>query len=93
VRYPLRTQMDVRLAFRAAATTGYTEFSYSGTQLTQIDIWTNSGMGTKLFTRTFSYTGTNLTTAVTTDETTGQVYTRTFGYTGPQLSTVTEAIV
>jgi len=91
-RYPKRTDIDVRFAFRSALTTGYKEFTYTGSKLTQIDIWTNGSKVTKLFTRVFSYTGNDLTLLVTTDEQTGLVLTKSFSYTGGKVTSMSEAI-
>lgn len=93
----VRINVDLQLVelegmFKTAYADHYTELSYTGDNLSSVDIWEDSGKTTKLFTRTLSYTGDNLTTVTTTDEQTSSVLTATLTYTGDTLDTVTKAL-
>jgi hypothetical protein len=70
----------------------YHELTYSGDDLTTVEIWQNAGKALKLFTRDLTYTGDNLTGVVTTDEVEGSVLTSTLTYAGDNLDTITKAV-
>lgn len=85
-------RLGLEKLFNVAFDDHYAEFSYMGNNLITIDIWEDSGMSTKLFTRTLTYTSNNLTGVVTTDEQTFEVLTSTLTYTGNNLDTVTKVV-
>lgn len=64
----------------------YSELGYTGTQLTSVDVWVNSGKTTKLFERTLTYdSNNNLTQVVTKDVQGGSTrytLTKTLAYDG-----------
>jgi hypothetical protein len=64
----------------------YTEFTYTGSNLTGISIWASLAKVTLLVTKTFSYSGGNLVSKVVTDEITLKTITVTYGYTGSNLT-------
>lgn len=70
----------------------YCEFTYVGDNLTAVEVWEDSGKTTKLFTRTLSYTGDNLTTVATTDEQSSEILSTTFSYSGDNLVNITKVI-
>ncbi len=68
----------------------YKEFTYSGDNLTEIRAWNNSSKDTYLLRIQLSYTGSNLTQKILTDQISGRVLTVTYGYTGDNLTSVNE---
>lgn len=71
----------------------YTEYVYSGAQVTDIIIWTDSGKTTKIRETNITYTGNKPTTIVNKQYdgtgTLAETYTETIGYTGNQVTSVT----
>lgn len=78
--------------FNDAFDNAYTEFTYTGDNLTKIEIWDTAGKVSKLFTRDLSYTGDNLTSVTTTDEQSTEVLSTTFSYTGDNITNITKTI-
>jgi hypothetical protein len=70
----------------------YSEFTYVGENVTQIDYWSNSGKSLKLFTKVINYNDSNASEIIVTDEITGIVLTTTIGYTGDEVTSVTKVI-
>ena len=71
---------ELELTYKKAYDTGYKEFIKEGGKLTRIDVYTNSGKSTKLFTKVFSYAPYGLATITTTDEITGYEMSVSFSY-------------
>lgn len=86
------TRLGLEKLFTAAFNDHYTEFSYTGNNLTTVDIWEDNGKTTKLFTRTLSYTGNNVTSVVTVDEQGTDTLTTTLVYTGNNLTSTTKVV-
>lgn len=86
------SETEILVLWKFAYATCYKEYTYASGQLTGIGIWTTAGKTLKLFTRTFSYTGTQLTSMTTVDEISAKTLTKTFSYTGSQLTTATGVI-
>jgi hypothetical protein len=59
---------DLELAFRLATVAYYTEYTYTDGSLTKAEIYTDSGKGTKLYTKILTYAVGNLTQMVITRE-------------------------
>ena len=76
--------------FSTAYNDHYTELSYTGDNLTGVDIWENNSKTTKLFTRTLNYSGDNLIEVVTTDEIFTNTLTVDLIYSGDNLDTITK---
>jgi len=86
------TRLGLEKLFSVAFNNHYTEFTYVGFNLTVIDIWENAGKVTKLFTRTLSYTGNNVTSVVTVDEQGTDTLTLTLVYSGNDLVNTTKVV-
>lgn len=72
--------------FKEAYSTMVVEYTYSGEQLTGIDVWNNALKATKLFEKRFTYNGEKLQQTVLTDLKSGYVLTVTYSYNGDQLT-------
>lgn len=70
----------------------YMEYTQVGDKITQVDYWTNSGKGTKLFTKAISYTGEKPTTITLTNEQNSRVQTTTIAYSGETITNVTKVV-
>ena len=86
----LQARAEIEDLYKVAYSTKYSEYTYTGSNLTKIEIYTDSGKATKLFTKDLSYTGSQLTSITITDELTGNTLTKTLGYSGDSLITKTE---
>ena len=71
--------------FKEAYSTMAVEYTYSGEQLTGIDVWSSALKTTKLFEKRFTYSGDKLQQTVLTDLKSGYVLTVTYSYNGDQL--------
>ena len=71
--------------FKEAYSTMAVEYTYSGEQLTGIDVWSSALKTTKLFEKRFTYSGDKLQQTVLTDLKSGYVLTVTYSYSGDQL--------
>lgn len=71
---------ELSLGYKAAYATSYVEPTIVGGKITEIGIWTNSGKGTKLYTKTFTYTGDLLVGISLVDELNGQHEDKGFTY-------------
>ena len=86
------TQLD-RLAVEfMVPLPSYLEYVLTGADITQVNIWTDSGKGTKLFTKDITYSGGNPTTIVMTNELTSAVITTTIAYSGSDISSITKVL-
>jgi len=85
-------RLRIEKLFNSAYDDHYAEMTYVGDNLTSVDIWEDSGKTLKLFTRTLSYSGDDLTTVTTVDETTSALLTATLTYSGDNLDTVTKVV-
>ena len=86
------TRLGLEKLFAVAYNDHYTEFTYTGLDLTVVEIWENAGKTTKLFTRTLSYTGNNVTSVVTVDEQGTETLTLTLVYSGNDLVNTTKVV-
>jgi hypothetical protein len=68
----------------------YKEFTYTGENLTLINTWDNSDKDTFLVSTALSYTGSNLTQKVVTNQLTDEVRTTTYVYSGANLVSYSE---
>lgn len=82
------SNLELELAQLLATLDCFTELSYTGDKLTLIEIFTDSGMLTKLFEKTFTYTGDNLTTMTITRMSDGATITCSYSYSGSTLISV-----
>ncbi len=64
-----------------------------GSQVTQIDYWSDAAKTIKAFTKVFNYTGSVLDSVVTTDEVTGKVHTVTFTHTLGEVTNIGKEVV
>ena len=79
--------------FKEAYSTMAVEYTYSGEQLTGIDVWTDVSKLNKLFEKRFSYNGSKLQQTILTDLKSGYVLTITYSYSGDQLVAKYRSIV
>lgn len=70
----------------------YMEYTEAGGLITQVDYWTDSGKGTKLFTKEITYSGSNPTVVTVTNELNSKVLTTTIAYSGETITSVTKVI-
>ena len=71
----------------------YHEITYTGVNVTGIDVWDTIAKVTKLFTRTITYTGSNITQIQTVDNINTATLTETFTYDGSgNVLTITKAV-
>ncbi len=84
--------VKLELAFNDAYNTAYSELTYSGNNITNVDIWETAAKITKLFSKVINYTGSNVTSTTTTDELTSAVLTKTLTYIGNNVDTITTTI-
>ena len=73
-------------------TNGYDEVTYTGDKITKVETWDTALKGTKLFTRTITYSGDDIDTITTVDELAGLTLTQTRTYTGDKITTLTDTI-
>lgn len=83
-------RIEIESLFKVAQSTKYTEYTYSSGNLTSVDIWDTSSKVTKLFTKTLTYTGADLTGITIVDEVNSNTLTKTLVYSGGNLSNKTE---
>ena len=79
--------------FKEAYSTMAVEYTYSGEQLTGIDVWSSALKTTKLFEKRFMYSGDKLQQTILTDLKSGYVLTVTYSYSGDQLISKFRSIV
>jgi hypothetical protein len=77
-------------SFNEAYATAYLESTLTGDDITSVDIWTDSGKATKLFTKTISYSSSKPTTVVLLDEINNKTLTTVIAYTGDDIASVTK---
>ena len=79
--------LEMEMEFKAANLSNYKTYTYTGSNLTAVDIWTTPAMATKLFGKALTYDGSNqLTQSVLTRVSDGATLTRTLAYTGANLT-------
>jgi hypothetical protein len=88
----LMKAMEEELAFDADQESYYSEYGYSGDDLSTLDIYTDSGKVTKLWDIDYTYTTGKLTTVVAVRQSDSTTLTYTYAYTGDKLTSVTKAI-
>lgn len=81
---------DLELEFRLATVAYFTEYTYTDGSLTKAEIYTDSGKGTKLYTKVLTYTLGNLTQMVITREDDSLTFTCDYSYTDGVLVNVTK---
>lgn len=91
-QYAPRDDVDLLNAFKTAYRRGFKEFTYSNGFVTRIDIWRTDDKIVKLFTKTLTYTGNQVTKVVTTDELSGLTLQKDLTYNGIEVSTITEVL-
>lgn len=79
---------DFKAAMQFAQLTYFTEFTYTGDDLTNKSIYTDSGMGTQLFDVDYTYTLGDLTQIVATDVVNAITYTKDLAYSSGNLVSI-----
>lgn len=90
----MRAVYALKAMFQASLTSRYAEMTYAPNgDLQSVDVWQTNSKVTKLFTRTLSYTGGDLTSVLTVDESTGLQLTRALTYLpSGDIESITETI-
>ena len=83
-----KDNLELEMEFKASQLTTYKEFLYAGNNLIQTDTYVDNTKTIQIFSKTFSYTGKNLTQTVLTRISDAATLTRTFVYTGNQLTSI-----
>lgn len=83
------SRLELELAV-SVSQNSYMELVYTGADITQVNYWTNSGKGTKLFTKDITYTNGNPVTIVITNEQSGAVLTTSISYSNGDILNVTK---
>lgn len=79
--------------FSDAFATAYRELTFDGAgDLTVVDVWDTIAKGTKLYTRTLTYSGGDLVTVATLDEVTTDLLTVSLAYSGGDLFSVDKVL-
>lgn len=69
------------------------EYTLTGTNITQVNYWTDSGKGTKLFTKDITYNVDNNPTTITMkDEINNITMTTTIAYSGTTITNITKTL-
>lgn len=71
----------------------YTELTYSGDDLSSVEVWEDDFKILKLFTRDLIYTGDDLTQVITTDEINGDMLIKDFSYSGGNLISILTTVI
>ena len=79
---------DFKAAMSFAQLTYFTEFTYTGDDLTNKSIYSDSGMGTQLFAVDYTYSSGNLTQIVATDLINAITFTKDLTYSGGNLISI-----
>jgi hypothetical protein len=85
-------RLRLEAGWNQAYDTGYAEMTYSGDNITNVDIWNTASKVNKLFSKIISYSGDNVSSTVMTDETTSAVLTKTLAYSGSNVISVTSTV-
>ena len=83
-----KSNLELEMEFKAAQLTNFKEFTYTGKNLTAIDIYTDNTKTTKLFNKVLSYTGTNLTQTILTRVSDSATLTNDLVYSGNDLISI-----
>lgn len=86
-----RTELEQ--TFISSITTAYTEFTYTGSDITKIEIWDNNLKAVKLFTKNIIYTNGSITQTQTINEVNTRVLTKDYIYTNGNISTINATVV
>jgi len=81
--------LEMEMEFKTASLLYYKTFSYTGVRLDTYNIYTNSGLGVQLFSKTLTYGGAILNQTVLTRISDSATLTCTYAYTGSNLTSIT----
>lgn len=87
-----KNRVEIENLFKVAYSTKYAEYTYDGGNLTTITVWDTASKTNKLFTKSLSYTGSDLTGISIKDEIRNKTLTKTLSYSLGNLVSKTEAI-
>ena len=80
------------LKFNFAKTSAYTLFTYSGSQITKIDVYTDSTKVTQLYQQTITYSGSKISGYTLKDLINSKTLTATYSYSGDTVTSKTMTI-
>lgn len=81
--------MELEMEFKAVNLYYYKEFSYTGSQLSAVDIYEDDTKAVKLFNKTLTYTDSKLTETNLTRISDSVTLKKVFSYTGSNLISIT----
>ena len=81
-------RIEIESMFKVAETTAYKELTYNEGNITNVDIYTNSGKTTKLFSKIIGYNNGNITSVSITDEVNGGTLDKTIAYVDGNISSI-----
>ena len=84
--------ITIEQMYNNAYTTHFTEIIKTGEDVTQINVWTNSGKTVKLFTKNITYDTGKVTQVSITDEINSQTLTTVIGYSGENVVSTTKTL-
>lgn len=87
-----KSNLELELEFKASQLTSFKELSYTGNNLTTVNIYTDNLMTILLFTKSLSYTGSKLVQTILTRISDGAVVTKDLTYSGNNLISVEATI-
>lgn len=92
VSYTTIEQFEVEMGSKLGYDS-YMEYTLTGTNITQVNYWTDYGKTTKLFTKDITYNGNNDPTVITSkDEIANKTLTTTIAYSGTTITNITKVI-
>jgi len=83
-----KDNLELELKLDLTDVTRFIENTYTGNQLTAIDVWEDNTMTVKLFNIVLSYSGNQLTSQVITRISDAATLTKTYSYTGNRLDSI-----
>lgn len=82
ILYNIGTAVKTAISDAGAGSDNYSEMTYGGGNLTLVETWTDSGKGTKLGSKAFTYQSGQLVTVVEKDGSDTTTLTKTLTYDG-----------
>jgi hypothetical protein len=85
---------NIELEFSTALSNSenYKEFTYSGNNLTTLDVWESATKVHKLFTKVLTYSGNKVTTITLTRHVDGTTMIKALSYIGNKVSSITKTV-
>ena len=88
----LKNRAEIEGLYKVAFTTAYSELTYSGADISAINIWDTNLKGTLLFTKSLTYTDGNITQIDITDHLQGVTLTKELSYNNGNIISINKVI-